>query len=69
MNFRGILLDLDGTLVNSLDFVEVSWSLWATKKGLDVRGVCDYLHGKPALHTLRPFMPDASEQTIIEEFT
>ena len=69
MNFRGILLDLDGTLVNSLDFVEVSWSLWATKKGLDARGVCDYLHGKTALNTLRHFMPDASEQTIIEEFT
>jgi beta-phosphoglucomutase-like phosphatase (HAD superfamily) len=33
MHFRGILLDLDGTLVNSLDFVEASWSLWATKKG------------------------------------
>lgn len=68
MNFRGILLDLDGTLVNSLDFVETSWGLWATKKGLDTRAVCDYLHGKPALSTLRHFMPAASEQTITNEF-
>lgn len=68
MHFRGILLDLDGTLVNSLDFVEASWSLWATTKGLDARTVCNYLHGKPALSTLRHFMPDASEQTIINEF-
>ncbi|WP_228701549.1 HAD-IA family hydrolase [Klebsiella sp. MS 92-3] len=68
MHFRGILLDLDGTLVNSLDFVEASWSLWATKKGLEPGTVCHYLHGKPALSTLRHFMPDASEQIIIDEF-
>ncbi|MBK0034831.1 HAD-IA family hydrolase [Erwinia sp. S43] len=68
MHFRGVLLDLDGTLVNSLDFVEASWSLWARQKGLDPRTVCHYLHGKPALSTLRHFMPDASEQTIQDEF-
>ncbi|WP_049096644.1 HAD-IA family hydrolase, partial [Klebsiella michiganensis] len=68
MHFRGILLDLDGTLVNSLDFVEASWRLWATTKELDPRAVCHYLHGKPALSTLRHFMPDASEQIIIDEF-
>ncbi|ROR11510.1 HAD-IA family hydrolase [Erwinia sp. JUb26] len=68
MHFRGILLDLDGTLVNSLDFVEASWSLWAKGKGLDPRTVCHYLHGKPALSTLRHFMPDASDQTIQDEF-
>lgn len=28
MYFRGLLFDLDGTLVNSLDFVEASWSAW-----------------------------------------
>ncbi len=68
MHFRGILLDLDGTLVNSLDFVEACWRLWATTKELDPRAVCHYLHGKPALSTLRHFMPDASEQIIIDEF-
>ena len=68
MHFRGILLGLDGTLVNSLDFVEASWRLWATTKELDPRAVCHYLHGKPALSTLRHFMPDASEQIIIDEF-
>ncbi len=68
MHFRGILLDLDGTLVNSLDFVEASWRLWATTKELDPRAVCHYLHGRPALSTLRHFMPDASEQIIIDEF-
>ena len=68
MHFRGLLLDLDGSLVNSLDFGEASWRLWATTKELDPRAVCHYLHGKPALSTLRHFMPDASEQIIIDEF-
>ena len=68
MHFRGILLDLDGTLVNSLDFVEASWRLWATTKELDPRAVCHYLHGTPALSTLRHFMPDASEPILIDEF-
>lgn len=68
MHFRGILLDLDGTLVNSLDFVEASWRLWAKGKGLDPGTVCHYLHGKPAMSTLRHFMPEASQQTLTDEF-
>lgn len=69
MHFNGMLFDLDGTLVNSLDFVEKSWSIWADRKGLSTEKVLQYLHGKPALTTLRHFMPNASEQQIAKEFT
>ncbi|WP_313081072.1 HAD-IA family hydrolase [Atlantibacter sp.] len=68
MQFRGLLFDLDGTLVNSLDFVERSWRAWANSKGLDGQAVCDFLHGKPAVSTLRHFMPDASDAVINAEF-
>lgn len=68
MHFRGLLFDLDGTLVNSLDFVEASWSAWANRKGFNTGEVRNYLHGKPAISTLRHFMPDASEATIGQEF-
>lgn len=68
MQFRGLLFDLDGTLVNSLDFVEQSWRTWASNRGLDAQVVCDYLHGKPAVSTLRHFMPDASDAAIHDEF-
>jgi sugar-phosphatase len=68
MPFKGMLFDLDGTLVNSLDFVEKSWSSWANKKNLNVEEVLKYLHGKPALDTLRHFMPDASDDVIVQEF-
>ncbi len=68
MYFRGLLFDLDGTLVNSLDFVEASWRSWAKRKGLDVQAVLNYLHGKPAVSTLRHFIPEASDTVIEQEF-
>lgn len=68
MHFRGLLFDLDGTLVNSLDFVEASWSAWAVRKGFSAQAVRQYLHGKPAVSTLRHFMPGASDAVIEQEF-
>jgi mannitol-1-/sugar-/sorbitol-6-phosphatase len=68
MYFRGLLFDLDGTLVNSLDFVEASWSDWANRKGFNALEVRNFLHGKPAISTLRHFMPQASEVAIRQEF-
>lgn len=68
MHFRGALFDLDGTLVNSLDFVERSWEAWAKEKGLDVLEVRNYLHGKTAINTLRYFLPAASEAELEAEF-
>lgn len=69
MHFKGLLFDLDGTLVNSLDFVEESWRSWANSKGLDSEAVRRYLHGKPAMATLRHFMPGASDAALVHEFT
>ncbi|MCS3432932.1 HAD-IA family hydrolase [Klebsiella sp. BIGb0407] len=69
MHFNGMLFDLDGTLVKSLDFVEQSWGIWADRKGLNTEQVLQYLHGKPAISTLRHFMPDASDEVIAKEFT
>lgn len=68
MHFGGALFDLDGTLVNSLDFVERSWEAWSTQKRLDVQAVRDYLHGKTAMNTLRHFLAGASEATLDAEF-
>ncbi|EKZ6357836.1 HAD-IA family hydrolase [Klebsiella aerogenes] len=68
MHFRGLLFDLDGTLVNSLDFVEASWSAWAVRKGFSAQAVLHYLHGKPAVSTLRHFMPEANDAVIEQEF-
>lgn len=68
MHCHALMFDLDGTLVTSLDFVERSWSRWADQFGLNVAEVLGFLHGKPAMATLRHFLPDANEAKLQDIF-
>ncbi|WP_304952577.1 sugar phosphatase [Xenorhabdus sp. BG5] len=65
---RGFLFDLDGTLIDSLPAVERAWIQFADKMGIDRDEVLNYVHGTPAILSLRHFMPDASEQEITDTF-
>jgi len=65
---RGFLFDLDGTLVDSLPVVERAWSKWAQRLQLSEQEVLDFIHGKQAITSLRHFLPDASEETLQQEF-
>ncbi|MBU9818925.1 HAD-IA family hydrolase [Rahnella sp. Lac-M11] len=68
MHCNALMFDLDGTLVTSLDFVEHSWNRWAAQYGLDIEEVRRFLHGKPAMATLRHFLPDAGEAQLQDIF-
>ncbi|MBE8597778.1 sugar phosphatase [Xenorhabdus sp. BG5] len=68
MKCRGFLFDLDGTLIDSLPAVERAWIQFADKMGIDRDEVLNYVHGTPAILSLRHFMPDASEQEITDTF-
>lgn len=68
MHCDALLFDLDGTLVTSLDFVERSWRRWSEQQGLCAAEVLGFLHGKPAMATLRHFMPQASEAELQHQF-
>ncbi|WP_343553651.1 sugar phosphatase [Pantoea sp.] len=68
MKYRGFLFDLDGTLVDSLPVVIRSWSLWGERHGLSAEEVLHYIHGKPAINSLRHFMAGQSEEAIQAEF-
>ncbi|MCY9874818.1 HAD family hydrolase [Vibrio barjaei] len=35
LSFKGLLFDLDGTLVDSIPAVTRAWSRWGESKGLD----------------------------------
>lgn len=48
MKFKGILFDLDGTLIDSLAVVERAWRSWAKRNALDVEHVMQVIHGRPA---------------------
>ncbi|MBD1227394.1 sugar phosphatase [Xenorhabdus griffiniae] len=68
MKCRGFLFDLDGTLIDSLPVVERAWIQFADKMGIDRDEVLNYVHGTPAILSLRHFMPDASEEEIADTF-
>lgn len=68
MKYRGFLFDLDGTLVDSLPAVIRAWSLWGERHGIAAEDVLNFIHGKPAINSLRHFMAGQSEEAIQAEF-
>lgn len=56
-SFKGLLFDLDGTLVNSLPAVDRAWRTWATEFGLDPDYVAPRIHGKRAVDSILILAP------------
>ncbi len=50
---RGVLLDMDGTLVDSTPLVEAIWGEFAAAHDLDAREILSYSHGLPTISTVR----------------
>ncbi|WP_112480347.1 HAD-IA family hydrolase [Vibrio variabilis] len=50
--FKGLLFDLDGTLIDSIPCVTRTWSTWAESKGLDPDYVMSRIHGRPAIESI-----------------
>ncbi|MER5632240.1 HAD-IA family hydrolase [Streptomyces nitrosporeus] len=55
---RALLLDMDGTLVNSDAVVERCWRRWALAKGLDPEAVLTVVHGRQGYATMAVLLPD-----------
>ncbi|MDE3149854.1 MAG: HAD family hydrolase [Acidobacteriota bacterium] len=67
---QGILFDMDGILISSLDAVERSWTRWAEMRGIDPELTCQLAHGRRAIDTLAMLGPDLdseAELKIIED--
>jgi mannitol-1-/sugar-/sorbitol-6-phosphatase len=65
-----LLVDLDGTLVDSSGPVERVWTSFADRHGLDPAEVLRFAHGRPSRETVRLLAPDADpevEARIVEE--
>ncbi|SPZ21516.1 Phosphatase YfbT [Providencia rettgeri] len=65
---KGFLFDLDGTLADSLAVVERCWCKFGERIGKSADEVISYIHGKPAMTSLRHFLPEASDEEIMEYF-
>ncbi|MDJ0343665.1 HAD-IA family hydrolase [Streptomyces sp. H10-C2] len=55
---RALLLDMDGTLVNSDAVVERCWRRWAAEHGLDAKDVMSVVHGRQGHATMAVLLPD-----------
>ncbi|WP_405853378.1 HAD-IA family hydrolase [Streptomyces sp. NBC_00090] len=55
---RALLLDMDGTLVNSDAVVERCWRRWAERQGLDADAVLKVVHGRQGYATMAVLLPD-----------
>lgn len=67
---RGILFDMDGILISSIESVERSWTKWAQIRGIDPEYACKMAHGRRAIETaafLRPDLDSESELRLIED--
>jgi sugar-phosphatase len=54
---EAVLLDMDGTLVDSDAAVERAWSAWAVEYGVEPAAALELAHGNPAETTVRSLLP------------
>jgi mannitol-1-/sugar-/sorbitol-6-phosphatase len=61
---RAVLFDMDGTLVDSTQIVELAWRGWAVRHNIPFEDVLSFSHGRPTIATLERFLPgqDHSEE-------
>ncbi|MFG2497289.1 HAD-IA family hydrolase [Streptomyces sp. NPDC048441] len=57
---RALLLDMDGTLVNSDAVVERCWRVWAERHGLDFDEVIKVVHGRQGYASMAVLLPERS---------
>ncbi|MFJ8824782.1 HAD-IA family hydrolase [Streptomyces sp. NPDC102467] len=58
LSARALLLDMDGTLVNSDAVVERIWRRWAVEHGLDADEVMRVAHGRQGHATMAVLLPE-----------
>jgi mannitol-1-/sugar-/sorbitol-6-phosphatase len=64
---RGLLLDMDGVLVDSTPAVARVWSRWALRHGLDPDWASQQAHGRTSLASIQAILPHASPAVHLEE--
>jgi mannitol-1-/sugar-/sorbitol-6-phosphatase len=57
---QGLLLDMDGVLVDSTPAVARVWTRWAVKHHLDPVHAVQLAHGRPSLSSIQELLPHAS---------
>jgi HAD superfamily hydrolase (TIGR01509 family) len=61
---RAVLLDMDGTLVDSDAHVERAWRAWSAEYGVDAERVMAIQPGRAAVNTVRAVRPDLDDAAV-----
>jgi sugar-phosphatase len=64
---KGLLFDMDGVLVNSIDSVNRCWAQWADMYGVDREHALSITHGRRAIDTVRTLRPDIDPQKGLKD--
>jgi mannitol-1-/sugar-/sorbitol-6-phosphatase len=64
---HGLLVDMDGVLVDSTPAVARVWTRWARKHNLDPDYVVHFSHGRTSLTSIRELLPHADPATHLAE--
>jgi HAD superfamily hydrolase (TIGR01509 family) len=67
LDVDAVLLDMDGTLVDSDAAVERAWRAWAAEHGAEPEAVLEAAHGNPARDTLRRLLPEIGPEELEDE--
>lgn len=64
---KGLLFDLDGTLIDSLPAVDRCWAGWCERVGLNPTEVVPHIHGRRSIDSIRRFAPhlNADEEDLV----
>ena len=63
--FAGVLLDLDGTLIDSIAAVERSWIRWCEEYGVDPARLLGF-HGVPAAGVIAELLPETDRDAAFD---
>jgi HAD superfamily hydrolase (TIGR01509 family) len=63
-HIAAVLLDMDGTMVDSDAAVERAWTTWAGEYGFDAAEIIAVAHGRPADATVRRLLPAVTDAGV-----
>ena len=66
---KAIVFDMDGTLVDSTEVVELAWGSWAARHNIALEDVLSFSHGRPTIATLEHFLPGHDHSRELEELS
>ena len=64
---KAVLFDMDGTLVDSTQVVELAWTRWAARHNVPLEAVLAFSHGRPSSATMNHFFPEQDNTAELEE--